>query len=271
MNVRILSLVLIFSLSLPLIAQNNSNPSAALEFTTTRGFLLPRLTAVQRDAISSPATGLTLFNTSTNKINVFSGVSWEEIDGFAAMLSSTGKEWMDRNLGASRVASSSTDSEAFGGFINGEEFRGHQLRSNTSITSGPVSSGFEGSNFVTSLTNNLNWLNLHDDSRWNGLTKTQHDPCPSGFRVPTKAEWDAELSALNITDLNSAFSSILKLTAGGYRIVTDGSFVSSGPRGFYWASTTTGNDAENLNFTSSVAQTASNVRGNGFSVRCIEE
>ena len=48
--------------------------SAALEVkSTTKGFLLPRLTTAQRDAISSPELGLMIFNTSKNIFQGFIG------------------------------------------------------------------------------------------------------------------------------------------------------------------------------------------------------
>jgi len=46
--------------------------------STTQGFLPPRLTTTQRDVISSPAAGLMIYNTTTNKLNVFTTV-WEAI------------------------------------------------------------------------------------------------------------------------------------------------------------------------------------------------
>jgi hypothetical protein len=53
--------------------------SAALEVkSTTKGLLPPRLDKTQRDAISSPAAGLTIYNTSTNKLNTWNGTSWVE-------------------------------------------------------------------------------------------------------------------------------------------------------------------------------------------------
>ena len=54
-------------------------PSAALEVSsTTKGLLPPRLTTTQRDAIASPAAGLTLYNTTTSKLNTWNGTSWDQ-------------------------------------------------------------------------------------------------------------------------------------------------------------------------------------------------
>ena len=41
--------------------------------------LPPRMTTTQRDAIATPAEGLVIFNTSTDKINYFDGVQWAAI------------------------------------------------------------------------------------------------------------------------------------------------------------------------------------------------
>ena len=47
------------------------DPSAVLDVeSTNQGFLLPRMTTVQRDAIVTPATGLQVFNTTTNQLEV---------------------------------------------------------------------------------------------------------------------------------------------------------------------------------------------------------
>jgi Chaperone of endosialidase len=53
------------------------DPSAMLEVSSTaapfRGFLMPRLTSAQRDAMTSPAVGLMIFNTTTNMVEVNTG------------------------------------------------------------------------------------------------------------------------------------------------------------------------------------------------------
>lgn len=49
--------------------------------STTQGLLKPRLTTTQRDAISSPATGLEIYNTITNLPEYFDGSSWTSPSG----------------------------------------------------------------------------------------------------------------------------------------------------------------------------------------------
>jgi hypothetical protein len=49
--------------------------------STTSGFLLPRMTTTQRNAISSPATGLEIFNTTTNQSEFWNGSSWTAVGG----------------------------------------------------------------------------------------------------------------------------------------------------------------------------------------------
>ena len=51
--------------------------SAILDITSTsKGFLPPRMTTTERDAIASPATGLTIYNTTTNQWEGWNGSSW---------------------------------------------------------------------------------------------------------------------------------------------------------------------------------------------------
>lgn len=75
-----------------------SNPttldaSAAFEIeSTSKGFLPPRMTTTQRNAISGPATGLVIFNTTTGTLEINSGtpasVSWATLASPIAAFSS---------------------------------------------------------------------------------------------------------------------------------------------------------------------------------------
>jgi hypothetical protein len=57
-----------------------ANAAAILDAaSTTKGFLPPRMTTAQRDAITSPPAGLMIYNTSTNKLNVRTASSWEAV------------------------------------------------------------------------------------------------------------------------------------------------------------------------------------------------
>lgn len=47
--------------------------------STSKGFLAPRMNQTERDAIVSPATGLQIYNTSSNKLNVYNGTSWTDV------------------------------------------------------------------------------------------------------------------------------------------------------------------------------------------------
>ena len=44
--------------------------------STTQGFLPPRMTTTQRDAIAGPATGLTIYNTTIKAFQVYNGTAW---------------------------------------------------------------------------------------------------------------------------------------------------------------------------------------------------
>jgi hypothetical protein len=47
--------------------------------STTKGVLFPRMTTTQKNAISSPATGLVVYDTTLNKLSVYTGAAWETV------------------------------------------------------------------------------------------------------------------------------------------------------------------------------------------------
>ncbi len=54
--------------------------SAILEIqSTTKGFRLPVMTTAERNAISQPVEGLTIYNKESKQIEVYSGSAWKKI------------------------------------------------------------------------------------------------------------------------------------------------------------------------------------------------
>jgi len=79
----LLAAVLLTAITSAQVGINNENPdaSAALDITsTTGGLLIPRMTNAQRDAISSPAIGLMIYQTDgTVGFYYYNGSSWAEV------------------------------------------------------------------------------------------------------------------------------------------------------------------------------------------------
>jgi hypothetical protein len=62
------------------VGTSSPNAAARLDVTsTTSGFLPPRMTTAERDAISSPPNGLMLYNTTTDKLQVRAAGSWVDL------------------------------------------------------------------------------------------------------------------------------------------------------------------------------------------------
>lgn len=161
----------------------------------------------------------------------------------------TGRIWMDRNLGASQVATSPTDTAAYGGYYQWG-------RATTDFTPAP--------DFP------FDWSVPQNDNLWQGVNGI-YNPCPAGFRIPTEAEWNEERLSWGSDNTAGAFGSPLKLTAAGNRYLGDGAFYGVGSGGFYWSSSVSGIHARRLYFGSSSDGMGSHNRANGNSVRCIKD
>ena len=62
------------------IGTTTPSTKAALDITsTTKGFLPPRMTTIQRDAITSVPAGLVIYNTTTSNLNTYNGSVWVEL------------------------------------------------------------------------------------------------------------------------------------------------------------------------------------------------
>jgi hypothetical protein len=257
-----------------------ANESALLDLkSTTKGFLPPRMTQAQRNAISTPAAGLIVYCTDcgSGEPQFYTGASWVNMLGGAttvatlSVTSSTGKIWMDRNLGATQVATGSADAASYGDLYQwGRLADGHQIR--TSGTTATLSStDVPGNgNFITVNSGNYDWRSPQNNNLWQGVNGT-NNPCPTGYRLPTETELNAERLIWSSNDAAGAFASVLKLPVAGGRRSSDGSLGSEDSLGRYWFSTVSGANARHLFFNSINGVVVTLSRANGFSVRCLKD
>ncbi len=197
-----------------------------------RGFLPPRLTDAQMNAIAGPAEGLLIYNLTQHKVCMYINSAWDCsvfcknypagsvhcITGGAQLQEvtnpATGEKWMDRNLGASQVATSSDDANAYGDLYQWGRFSdGHQCR--TSGTTTTLSSTDDpGHSLYIVNTDGGDWRSPSNDNLWQGLIGV-NNPCPCGYRIPTQTELEAEVQSWSSYTLSGAYGSPLKLTGGG--------------------------------------------------------
>jgi uncharacterized protein (TIGR02145 family) len=185
-------------------------------------------------------------------------------------VTSASKVWMDRNLGASRVAISISDAAAYGDLYQwGRGADGHQNRTSTTINAlSATDSPGHGSFIIPAST--ADWRSTQNDNLWQGVNGV-NNPCPAGYRLPTDAEWIAERSSWSSYNAAGAFASPLKLPLSGYRDRGgSGSLNDVGSKSFYWGSNVNGTQASYMSSLISDSFTAYHDRAFGFSVRCIK-
>ncbi|WEK35580.1 MAG: FISUMP domain-containing protein [Candidatus Pseudobacter hemicellulosilyticus] len=182
----------------------------------------------------------------------------------------TGNKWLDRNLGASQVATSSTDYLAYGDLFQwGRPADGHQLMNWSSSTTGlPLSNTTEtkyssnipnGSLFVITNTEPYDWVNPINYDRWAANAK---GVCPFSWHIPNETEWKAEGKSA-ITAIN--------LTNGGQRaFCCGGILVQTGTQGYYWSSTNLSGQISYFTLSGGTVP-AANIANAGYSVRCIKD
>jgi len=135
----------------------------------------------------------------------------------------TGKQWLDRNLGASQVCTSFDDPLCFGDYYQwGRDADGHQeSNSSTTATLATDVNNVGTSSFIIG---SQDWASVDSSGaiRLANWSKTDGSSvCPVGFRVPTLGDMQAELfvsGSASITDSASAFNNFLRLPSAGIRM-----------------------------------------------------
>ena len=173
--------------------------------------------------------------------------------------------------------------------------------SESSITPGPVSYQIGQHKNMAGyfFTCESDWIDIPDDSMWNSGTedapvKTDNDPCPSGWRVPTYSELNVLITdhsdwTTNDGQIGYYCSGVLTTTvydthplgedkpqvflpAAGYRDGRSGSVTKRDSEAFYWSSRPSNyNTSHLLFFFQYELQMRNYGRGAGYTVRCVQE
>jgi len=202
-----------------------------------------------------------------------SGISTQVVD---VTNPTTGKIWMDRNLGASQVATSATDQNSFGDLYQwGRPADGHQCRNSTTtnILSSVDQPGHD--DYILADVLIKDWRSPQNNNLWQGQCGI-NNPCPGGYRIPTATELNAERLSWTSNNTLGAFASPLKLPSAGHRNWQFGSIEDINSFGGIYSSTISGVNAVRLTFIApgpfgnGNAVVTDYFRAQGYSVRCIK-
>lgn len=269
---------------------NAPDGSAMLEVESTqKGFLPPRMTTAQRNGISNPSEGLLIYNTEMQCLEFWNGLMWYNTNGTnfpegsvfcsgtqTAIVEvtnpATGHTWMDRNLGASRVATSATDADAYGDQYQWGRFSdGHQCRTSSSTTTLSNQDDPGHGDFILSTSSPYDWRSPQNGSLWQGISGI-NNPCPNGFRLPDDSEINTEFNSWSPYNSAGAYASPLKFTVAGFRYRDNNGILGDvGISGNYWGNYPFTNTSRYLNIRANGVGFGMQHRAYGYSVRCIKD
>jgi hypothetical protein len=264
--------------------------SAALDVSSsTKGFLVPRMTSNQITVIQNPSNGLMVYCTTDAHTYVYtsSTASWRRLNydsqvinpcftfsvthsaGNVAPVTKTvtygtvltnltgsNKCWITQNLGSDHQAASATDAtEASAGWY--WQFNKQQGYKHDGTTRTP----------------NTSWIvPINESSDWTSA----NDPCAlllgSGWRLPTNGELYAVDFYGGWDNYTETFSSVLKIHAAGYLYYTNGNLNFRGTVGAYYSSSQYDNiKAYGMVIGSNFCATGYDYKSYSYPVRCLKD
>lgn len=171
-------------------------------------------------------------------------------------LTGSNKCWITQNLGSDRQALSATDAtEASAGWY--WQFNCKQGYKHDGTTRAP----------------NTTWIsNNSESSDW----LPANDPCAlllgSGWRLPTKTEWESADAAHGWDNYNETFASVLKLHTAGYLSSSAGLLNNQESDGWYWSSSQFSEDyGYYLLIYNNSSLVLYNSKAYGYSARCLRD
>ena len=177
-----------------------------------------------------------------------------------------GVRWLDRNLGSPTVATSRYDSVAYGDYYQwGRKADGHQCINSLTTTTLATDSNASniGGKFVKVTASPYDWITPQDATLWDATGAAVNEVCPTGFHVPSEAEWNS----VGIANYNDAYNKI-KLPRAGDRSRTTANLENQNEYGFYRSSET----QKVLQIRDTSADFSSSLAANahGMPIRCVE-
>lgn len=254
--------------------------------TATTNVSLGAVSGQVTGLINSLAAGTTyyvaFYSSTASNTTIGNVIAYEH----GVVTTTTGRTWMQWNLGATAFPSDNTTIAAMGSLYQwGRATDGHQVRTSgyTSITATTAPKIYDAASvklgkFFTTYTS---WLNPQNDHLWQGVNGI-NNPCPSGYRVPTINEFMTEIATLGAYGVDPAFNSVLKLQRFRRR---DGANVTGSSYdigGYYWTSSVvaaTNSDIDpgaysilirtENNYPETITQESA--RYHGMAVRCLKD
>lgn len=177
----------------------------------------------------------------------------------------TGKVWLDRNLGATKVCESLTDGCKGDYFQWGRKANGHEKANATTSSTKLADDVTSNGSFITS--SDTRWSTKTDESLWNDDGANM--VCPTGFTVPSTSDLENELEGFTRTTL---FDNFLKISNNG-RKHRNGS-MDGNSYSYFWTKTTTGSNfgyAKAMKIETLNAVIEDEALNSGLAIRCIKK